>query len=47
MPRHPDDAFIFELDLDENFNFKFHEDRDRVKFTERAEKAQAAVSRIA
>ncbi|KAI0741123.1 hypothetical protein C8Q76DRAFT_211801 [Earliella scabrosa] len=42
MPRHPDDAFLFELDLDENFNFKFHEDRDWVKFTERAEKAQAA-----
>ena len=43
MNRHPDDAFIFELDLDENSNMKYDPETGAWKFTDRAKKAQAAV----
>ena len=41
--RHPDDAYLFEVEMDEDRNFLPNEDGTWFKFTERAEKAQQAV----
>ncbi|KAI0738279.1 hypothetical protein C8Q80DRAFT_1124910 [Daedaleopsis nitida] len=46
MTRHPDDAFIFELDLDKNSNMKYDPETGAWKFTDRAKEAQAANERL-